>query len=113
LLKTEERGAVGAIIGIVAVLFLAFFPAGATQQVFAQFGFINTLMVSLAVVAVFAFAMAWFWPKIRVGHMSLLILAFLAIGIFLGFPAFTALGLVGLVFTTYWFWGSRAAVKRP
>lgn len=97
MLSISERIVLGATGGAVALALMAFFPAGTFFSYASTLGLLNQLVPELLVVVLGGAAVAGVWPLLKAAPRYVLVIALLAFGYFFGFPAFTALGFIGLV----------------
>jgi hypothetical protein len=99
-LRPEEKAVVGAAVSVAVLLLLVAVPSDYFQALDALSA-LNGLVAMVAIAVAGGALMTWGFGRLGLGHQLAATLALLAFGVFFRFPAFAALGVVGLGLMVY------------
>ncbi len=86
-------------VGAAFILLVSFFPLGFAIPQLQGMTQLEEILLGLLVVVVGGAVLVFSWHMIHIAGQAVAIFALVVFGVFLNFPAFVALGLVGLLFT--------------
>jgi hypothetical protein len=97
--RRDLKLSLAVIVGAAFILLVSFFPLGYSIPQLQGMTQMEEILLGLLVVVVGGAVMVFAWHLIHVAGQAVAIFALVVFGVFIAFPAFIALGLVGLLFT--------------